>query len=255
MYSELQRANNFLNDKSCLKSILKDVITVKKADFVDQCTWSKIVSKLSSFISNILEIALVNLLNESQDDSNSLFEWKRSKEKVFPDVKLFHKSGEETDLGIEVKVVCSEADEASSRFLHCVENLKEGDVYVCVLAWKWENDEPVVFDSFVHEAFELARRRDLQHVPPKKLIIQPTIQNKKTNTEQSTVKYKVWDTTQSEEELRNAMKIVTEWTGNSKGLIRVLEENFKYRNDNNMGKLQRIDCIPLKLFLKRIKQK
>jgi hypothetical protein len=264
--TELQRAVQLLRTTPVdqqIASLLQDVLTVKKPSYISEIEWSKIVSKQSSFLSNIVEHALADLLNRTCSDvAKEKFSWTRATENTFPDIKLLDKLTQtDTGLGIEVKVVSRNADEASSRYLHASQTLVEGNVFVAILAWKWDDQKPVIFDSFIEDAKALAKERDHHHhCPPKNLVLQPNTCAKGTNLKQSIVKYQVWDSSQPGSDLVKAEEMVARWKeecgsqqvcpSEQMELVCQLQSMFKYRNDNNIGKLQRIPHSPLKKWWK-----
>lgn len=255
---EFKRATLALKNLDELNRCIAPTLNVERPDNIDVQTWATIVSKLSGFLSNLVEISVSHWLNKNILDKD--MEWKRV-EGSFPDVQLYRK-GVKTKYGLEVKVVCSGAQEASARFRHSREMLDEGSVLVCLFAWRVSDDGEVnFFTSWFMDAAILADIRDQYVTLPKGIYQWPDNSGQKMNTQQSDVRYL---TLQNQRKyLVAASQMVMKWKEDNpcktkpheqKEIMILLGEKFGYKNDTNFGKLQRINDETLKKFLKQVRR-
>jgi hypothetical protein len=255
---ELDRAIRMLENESCLSNILQDCICIEKEETISKKEIYCLNSRLSIYISNRLEYLIIDHLNDTAQRKG--YKWVRHEGK-FPDLQLLY-NGKDTGLGIEIKTSYGSCEEPSARFWQSVTNFESyNSQYICIVVWKLDKDthgRPVVFDTCCIDAKRLAEARDRGiHNPPESLMCMP-YNTTEGNTKQTDVKVYLL---QDENDIQKATKIVKQfnvseeepWSQKSQELSRILKNTFKYRVDDNRGKLNRIKHPELQKFLKQIK--
>jgi len=233
-----------------------DVLEVARPPDLDYARHlAKVVSKLSPIIANMVEFAIVSLLNDQ--DWGKKGKWVRQ-DPGFPDTLFVGNISPAP--GIEIKTWFPLATEITARFKDSI-NLLEGDnTQVALIAWLPEfilYGKPRVIDVWIDTARGLALARDSHyHNPPDYLIIEPEDTTDRTrNLQQTNVAgYKFQGTP---EELDQAEAKVEKW--GKGGLIyspkptyqtRLAELMgiYRYRLDTNFAKIDRIQHEGLEEF-------
>ena len=251
---ELNRAKNIIeniNEGDEISKRINNIMIIPE----NTCIYEKDsgISKLSPFVSNRIEHTLIEYLNETSSCKSLL--WKRYEGK-FPDLQLEHKDGSPSKYGIEVKVICTSSEEPSARFWHATHNFEDYESqYVVILSWKLSNNVygfPSISDSVCINAKKLAEDRDLTiHQPPRRLVCQPDFNADKKN-KQTDIKVLIFQENASR--LKEAHDITKSHDGNDDSLVNLLTMSFKYREDSNSGKLNRIKNEELINFIKKLKR-
>jgi hypothetical protein len=249
---ELERAKQILEDMpDDISNIIKDILHVPKCEV--SC-----ISKLSPFVSHRIEQSLINYFNNTCSTND--FVWKRYEGK-FPDIQLVSKQDDKySGYGLEIKVVCGSCEEPSARFWHNADNFKDYESeYVVILAWNLSeitSGYPYVTNTVCINAKKLAEDRDKTiHQPPKRLVSIP--KNKrgtKKNLKQTDIKVLIFqDNDEKFLDALNVMEDMGEKQHDKQKIVDVLTSQFKYREDSNAGKLNRIKNDELTAFIKTLK--
>ncbi|MGX7145109.1 hypothetical protein ACWODI_06045 [Facklamia languida] len=223
---------------------------------------SKTISKLSSFMGNLIEFNIIEYLNDSGTFKN-IGEWQRQ-DPGFPDA-IFVSDEISPTPGIEVKAWFPLATEITARFKNSQKDFSSDNIYVLLLAWLPEHliyGKPKVVDMILIKASEIAKSRDEHYNnPPDYIVLEPfdtsdrTVNLQQTNTEG----YKFQD---NHLRLNEAQRIVDQWdfSDNLKYsldssyqiALRSLLQTFNYRLDTNYAKLNRIQNADINGFKENV---
>lgn len=249
-----------------LKGHTIDVITVTRpSDLQGAVELSKIVSKLSPIIGNLLEYAIARHLNNTQTWPDGC-RWIRQ-DPGFPDTIL---SGfPDIQPGIEVKTWFPLATEITARFRESQTHLLANNTKVVMVCWMLEYvlaGKPKIIDIWIGDALDVAKARDAHyHNPPNYIVIEPEDTHRRTrNLQQTNCNGYVFQEKEAREgQLDEAMKLVMSWGDKAKEYrsdrsyqtqIRELIRRFPYRLDTNFAKMDRIGLDSLEQFKKNILQ-
>ena len=256
--TEMDRAIDIIqciNERNEISKRINNIMIIPETKCINEKDSG--ISKLSPFVSNRIEHTLIEYLNETISNNELL--WKRYEGK-FPDLQLEYKDGSKANYGIEVKVVCASCEEPSARFWHAVHNFEDyNSQYVAILSWDLSNTIygfPSINDSVCINAKKLAEDRDSTiHQPPRRVVCQPRMRNneKINNTKQTDIKVLIFQ--ENKTRLEEATNMIKNHNGDQNSLIDLLTMSFKYREDSNSGKLNRIKNEELTYFIKRLKKK
>ena len=240
-----------------------DVLTVEMPKNIESAVnLSKIISKQSPVIGNLIEFGTIEYLN-SFEEFKSMGVWKRQ-DPGFPDAIFESRYG--TAAGLELKTWFPLATEITARFKNSQESFKKDDVYVALVAWLPEfilYGKPKVVGVCVVSGKSIAKSRDSHyHDPPRYLVIEPEDTSARTkNLQQSNTNGYKWQGEQSEEDLKRAERQVRSW---GKGFARYsssqeyqkkltkLRSRFRYRVDTNFSKLDRIEHEDIEKFKAKV---
>lgn len=226
-----------------------DVVSISKPISIDAAiNLSKIVSKLSPIIGNLIEFNLVEFLN-GKDVYPKFGEWKRQ-DPGFPDA-IFDGVITPTP-GFEIKAWFPLATEITARFKDSQNHFSEDQTYVCMLAWLPEYliwGKPRIIDVCIVSGRSVALARDNHyHNPPDYLVLEPEDTTKRTrNLQQTNTNGYKWQGTP--EQFEEAKALVESWgaggrqykpTSEYQTQIRELTSRFNYRLDTNFAKMDRI---------------
>lgn len=221
---------------------------------------TKVVSKLSPLLGNLIEFNLVELLNE-QPEFEHLGRWERQ-DPGFPDT--IFRGRVEPIPGIEIKAWFPLATEITARFRDSQSHFTSNNIRVAMLAWLPEHliyGKPRIIDVCVVPAASVAAARDNHyHRPPDYLVIEPedTASRARNLQQTNTAGYKWQGTT---EQFAQATSIVESWgTGahaykpapKYQARLRDLMARFPYRLDTNFAKMDRIAHPDIEAFKARI---
>lgn len=211
---------------------------------------SKINSKLSSIVGNMIEEKMTSHLNSSGSYSN-IGQWVRQ-DPGFPD-NIFLSEQVNNIPGIEVKAWFPFATEITGRFKITQKLLANNALVVALVAWAPESilhGKPQILDVCIESGLQIAQDRDNHYFnPPFYLIVEPQDTSLRTgNLQQQNMEgYKFQGTN---EELSEALKIVEKSNVQAhkydfnnieiNSLIQELRNNFPYRLDTNFAKINRI---------------
>jgi hypothetical protein len=221
---------------------------------------SKIVSKLSPVLGNLIEFNTIALLNK-KDDFKGIGSWRRQ-DPGFPDAVF---DGVSPVPGFELKAWCPLATEITARFKDSQEYFVDDNTYVCLIAWLPQFivfGKPYILDVAVVSGKTIAKSRDDHyHNPPDYLVLEPEdTKNRTQNLQQSnTSGHKLQATDPIA--LAQAKKEVGTWgkdgknystSANYQAQLRQLMRSHNYRLDTNYAKLDRIVHSDIEHFKRRV---
>ncbi|MEG4108161.1 hypothetical protein [Microcoleus sp. S13_C5] len=238
-----------------------DVLDVSKPVTVDAAVnLSKVISKLSPLVGNLIEFNTVEFLNQ-QNEFSEFGKWHRQ-DPGFPDT-IFLGRVQPTP-GLEIKAWFPLATEITARFKDSQNHFRFDQTYVAILAWlpdKIIYGKPRILDVCVVSGLSVAVARDTHyHNPPDYLVLEPEDTTQRTaNLQQTnTSGYKFQG---SAEEFLEAEKIVDSWgtqgkvykpTREYQRLLRELRIRYEYRLDTNFAKMDRIVHPGIEEFKRRV---
>ncbi|MBL8153970.1 MAG: hypothetical protein JNM70_07285 [Anaerolineae bacterium] len=209
---------------------------------------TKVISKLSPLLANLIEFNLIELLNDCEE-FDGFGEWVRQ-DPGFPDAVFLGKIHPAP--GLEIKAWFPLATEITARFKESQNHLSDGNTYVVLLAWIPEYvvyGKPKILNVSMIEGGSVAHARDVHyHNPPDYLVIEPEDTRTRTrNLRQTNTNGYKWQGTS--EEFREAQEAVARWGENGRvyqptpayqRLLRQLLSRYPYRLDTNFAKVDRI---------------
>lgn len=238
-----------------------DLLTISKPITPDAAVnLSKVVSKLSPLLGNLIEFNSVEFLND-REEFRGLGHWERQ-DPGFPDTVF---RGVTPTPGFEIKAWFPLATEITARFKDSQNHFADGNTCVCMLAWLPEHiifGKPYILDVVVVSGASVAQSRDNHyHNPPDYLVLEPEDTKARTRNLQQTNTngYKLQTTNATE--LAEASRIVQSWgdsgrhyrpTADYQHRLRELLGRFTYRLDTNYAKMDRIVHSELEAFKTRV---
>ena len=238
-----------------------DLLTITKPISPDAAVnLSKVVSKLSPLLGNLIEFNTVEFLND-QPEYKEFGEWKRQ-DPGFPDTIFVGKLSPIP--GFEIKAWFPLATEITARFKDSQNHFKEDQTNVCMLAWLPDQlifGKPKIIDVCVVSGRSVAEARDLHyHNPPDYLVLEPGDTTTRTRNLQQTNTngYKFQGTPA---QFVEAQKLMQSWgadgkkylpTADYQALLRQLIAGFPYRLDTNFAKMDRIVHSGIEDFKRRV---
>ena len=238
-----------------------DLLTVSKPTSVEAAiNLTKIVSKLSPLVGNLIEFNIVEFLNEYKE-LQKLGKWKRQ-DPGFPDT-IFEGTVSPTP-GFEVKAWFPLATEITARFKDSQNHFLEDQTYVTMVAWLPEfviYGKPTIIDILITSGASVAAARDAHyHNPPNYLVLEPEDTTARTQNLQQTNTngYKFQN---EKSDIVKAEKLVKSWGTDGKkylaseeyqNQIRTLIQGFNYRLDTNFAKMDRIRHEGIQEFKSRV---
>ncbi len=240
-----------------LKGHSIDVLAVSQPkDIQGAMELSKIVSKLSPIIGNLIEYAITRHLNNVYNWPEGC-QWIRQ-DPGFPDAIL--RGMPDIEPGIEVKTWFPLATEITARFRDSQNHFQENQIKVVVVCWMLESvlaGQPKILDIWIGDALDIAKARDSHyHNPPYYIVMEPEDTRDRTrNLQQTNCNGHIFQG--NSEQLAAAIDLVNSWGENAKkylpnrdyqSQIRLLTARFPYRLDTNFAKLDRIVLPSLEQF-------
>ncbi len=238
-----------------------DLLTVTKPVSIEAAiNLTKIVSKLSPLVGNLIEFNIVEFLND-YEELKDLGEWKRQ-DPGFPDT-IFEGSVSPTP-GFEVKAWFPLATEITARFKDSQNHFLEDQTYVTLLAWLPENiiyGKPKIIDILITSGASVAKARDEHyHNPPNYVVLEPEDTTARTQNLQQTNTngYKFQNEKGS---IQEATAFVEAWgedgvtystSAEYQEQLRTLLRNYDYRLDTNFAKMDRIRHDGIEEFKTRV---
>lgn len=245
-----------------LKDQTMEVVDIAKPPTLDYARHlSKVVSKLSPLVGNMIEYNVCLELNKL--DWKGLGTWFRQ-DPGFPDT--IFRGSVLPNPGIEVKTWFPLATEITARFKDSVNFFTEEPTNIALVAWLPEHiiyGKPKIIDVWVGSAKSLAEARDKHyHNPPDYLVFEPEDTTSRTSNLQQTNTngYKFQGTA---DQFKKAEKQVKKWGKNGKIFLPTLEyqlmtkellRKFPYRLDTNFAKIDRIKHAGLEAFKTEVLQ-
>jgi len=226
-----------------------DLLTVSKPISPDAAVnLSKVVSKLSPLLGNLIEFNTVEYLND-REDFHGLGEWHRQ-DPGFPDT-VFLGDVSPTP-GFEIKAWFPLATEITARFKDSQNHFRHDETHVCMLAWLPEYlifGQPKIVDVCVVSGQSVAKARDDHyHNPPDYLVLEPEDTAARTsNLQQTNTNGYKWQGTRKQ--FAEAAELVQAWGADGRKylptpeyqlMLRELIQRFPYRLDTNFAKMDRI---------------
>lgn len=238
-----------------------DVLTISKPRTPSATlNLTKILSKLSPLLGNLIEFNTVEFLN-AQTEYRLFGRWVRQ-DPGFPDAVFV---GHVTPTpGFEIKAWFPLSTEITARFKDSQEHFTHNQTYVCMLAWLPDHliyGQPRIIDVCVVSGRSVAESRDKHyHNPPGYLVIEPEDTTGRTRNLQqtNTSGYKFQGTPQ---QFTQAQKLTEDWDLRARGYqttfdyqtkLRQLQATFPYRLDTNFAKMDRIMHRGIENFKKRV---
>ena len=238
-----------------------DVLTISKPRTPNAAiNLSKVISKLSPLLGNLIEFNTVEFLN-SKPEYQGFGKWVRQ-DPGFPDA-IFVGSVTPTP-GFEIKAWFPLATEITARFKDSQDHFIQDQTYVCMLAWLPERlifGKPCLIDVCVVSGRSVAKARDEHyHNPPDYLVIEPEdTSNRTQNLQQTNTNGHKFQGTP--EELAQARKLIDSWGLQEIGYqtnpeyqarMRELIAAYPYRLDTNFAKMDRIIHGGIEDFKQRV---
>ena len=189
-----------------------DVLTVSKPiSPTAAVNLSKVVSKLSPLVGNLIEFNAVKFLND-QSEYQELGLWQRQ-DPGFPDT-IFVGPTVTPSPGLEIKAWFPLATEITARFKDSQNHFREDQTNVCMLAWLPDRlifGKPKIIDVCVVSGRSVAEARDNHyHNPPDYLVLEPEDTTSRTpNLQQTNTNGYKWQGTSSQ--FKKAQKMVETW--------------------------------------------
>ncbi len=240
-----------------LKGKILDIVDVKKPSTIEYAIQlSKVISKLSPLLGNMIEFSTVDLLNT--------FDWKSEgtwirQDPGFPDA-LFSCNTILPNPGIEIKAWFPFATEITARFKDSITLFAPNHINVALIAWLPEFvifGKPKIIDVLVVSGKSVAEARDTHyHRPPGYLVLEPEDTTGRTGNLQQTNTngYKLQE---DKCDVAEAQKTVDSWgeellryspKKEYQALIKDLQSKFVYRLDTNYAKIDRIEHADIEMF-------
>ncbi|HEY9090631.1 hypothetical protein [Parasphingorhabdus sp.] len=254
----IEVATEHLND---LSGHIFDLLTVSKPITSDAAVnLSKVVSKLSPILGNLIEFNAVEFLND-KEEFHGVGEWERQ-DPGFPDTVF---RGIEPTPGFEIKAWFPLATEITARFKDSQNHFADDNTYVCLLAWLPEfliYGKPYILDVVVMSGASVAKSRDDHyHNPPDYIVLEPEDTTARTaNLQQTnTSGHKLQETDPAR--IAAAEALVRSWGPQGRAYqptpdyqlkLRVLQGQFNYRLDTNYAKMDRIVHQGLEAFKTKV---
>lgn len=230
-----------------------DVLTIAKpVSPAAAVNLSKVISKLSPLVGNLIEFNTVKLLNDQQE-YHKLGTWYRQ-DPGFPDA-IFISSEVIPAPGFEIKAWFPLATEITARFKDSQNRFTQDQTYICILAWLPDQlifGRPKIIDVCIVSGQSVAKARDDHyHKPPDYFVLEPEDTTLRTqNLQQTNTNGYKWQ--DSPEKFEDAKSFVESWGKDGKiykpsqdyqEIVRQLMNKYQYRLDTNFAKIDRI-CHP-----------
>lgn len=227
---------------------------------------SKVISKLSPLLGNMIELNTCEFLNDKEEFKQA-GSWKRQ-DPGFPDI-VFEGDVSPTP-GFEIKAWFPLATEITGRFKDSQNHFLDDRTYVALIAWLPEFvifGRPKIIGVLVASGASVASARDGHyHNPPDYLVLEPQDTKRRTKNLQQTntagYKWQAHDDPKIEAlNLLEAEKILSSWGEDSRAYspsaeyqlkLKELTSKFNYRLDTNFAKLDRIGHSEIEKFAKSI---
>lgn len=210
---------------------------------------SKVISKLSPLLGNLIEFNTVEFLN-NLPIYKDIGKWVRQ-DPGFPDT-IFVSPDVTPTPGFEIKAWFPLATEITARFKDSQNHFRDDQTNVCLLAWLPDQlifGKPYILDVCTVSGKSVAEARDNHyHNPPDYIVLEPEDTKARTrNLQQTNTNGYKWQGTA--EQFKKATKLVASWGTNGRTykptteyqvLVRQLMNRFPYRLDTNYAKIDRI---------------
>ncbi|WP_417796028.1 hypothetical protein [Terasakiella pusilla] len=224
---------------------------------------SKVISKLSPLLGNMIEFNTVEYLNREKIFHDYGI-WRRQ-DPGFPDA-VFDGNIQPTP-GFEIKAWFPLATEITARFKDSQNHFKDDQTYVAMLAWLPEHllfGKPHIVDVCIVSGLSVAKARDDHyHNAPDYIVLEPEDTSDRTRNLQQTNTngYKFQGTA---EQLAEAKALARTWgddwhvykpSRDYQDKLRQLIAKYPYRLDTNFAKMDRIVHPGIEEFKKQVLEK
>ena len=264
-YWMLLRTNdviNIINSKiQTLPNQVLDILSISKPKSIPEAiNLSKIISKLSPLVGNLIEFHMVEFFNEIPELKN-IGIWIRQ-DPGFPDT--IFKSQIIPAPGFEIKAWFPLATEITARFKDSQKHFFADQTYVLLIAWLPEYllyGRPKIIDICSISGKSIAEARDTHyHNPPDYLVLEPEDTSRRTvNLQQTNTNgYKFQGDKASLDQAKmflnswDEFSSVYEPTFEYQIKVRSLLEKYKYRLDTNFAKIDRIVHPEIEAFKAKV---
>jgi len=239
-----------------------DILSISKPKNIPEAiNLSKIISKLSPLVGNLIEFRMVEFLNKIPE-LEKFGIWKRQ-DPGFPDTVFESKI--KPAPGFEIKAWFPLATEITARFKDSQNYFINDQTYVLLIAWLPEYllfGKPKIIDICSISGKSIAKARDTHyHDPPNYLVLEPEDTTDRTSNLQQTNTngYKFQeDKKNSLDKAKEFIKLMADFSyvyepsPEYQTKIRKLTENFTYRLDTNYAKIDRIDHPEIETFKTKV---
>ncbi len=238
-----------------------DVLSLSKPKYIQEAiNLSKIISKLSPLVGNLIEYRMVDFFN-SIEELSRIGKWKRQ-DPGFPDT-VFESEITPTP-GFEIKAWFPLATEITARFKDSQNFFYADQTNVLLIAWLPEfvlYGCPKILGVCNIPGKSIAIARDTHyHNPPDYLVLEPEDTSSRTSNLQQTntngYKFQGTEAEMKKAELYlqsiNGFSTVYEPTPEYQAKVRTIFERFKYRLDTNYAKIDRIEHDQIESFKTQI---
>lgn len=255
----LNRASDALKG---LSNKIIDVVDVKRPPSLDYAlNLSKVISKLSPLLGNMIEFNTIDLLNTYDWDGEG--QWLRQ-DPGFPDA-TFQSNTIYPNPGIEIKAWFPFATEITARFKESQKIFQNNPyINVALIAWLPEHviwGKPKIISVLVVSGQSVAEARDKHyHRPPSYIVLEPEDTSSRTGNLQQT-NTNGFKFQEDKSDIQAAARIVRSW-GEDKisynpddmyqALIKELQSQFVYRLDTNYAKIDRIEHLEIEAFKRKV---
>ncbi len=241
-----------------------DVVDVKRPPSIDYAlNLSKVVSKLSPLLGNMIEFNTIDLLNTY--DWNNQGIWERQ-DPGFPDA-TFKSTVIKPNPGIEIKAWFPFATEITARFKESQKIfLANPYINVALIAWLPEHviwGKPKIINVLVVSGQSVAEARDMHyHRPPSYIVLEPEDTSERTGNLQQT-NTNGFKFQEDKSDIQEAARIVRTWGSDKlaydpndmyQALIKELQSQFVYRLDTNYAKIDRIEHSEIESFKTKVEE-
>ena len=238
-----------------------DLIQLGRPDSTEAAVeHSKIISKLSPLVGNLLEIKIADYLNSSPIFSGASGKWRRQ-DPGFPDVIY---DGLTPNPGIEIKAWYPFSTEITGRFKDSQRALSDNNINLAVIAWVPDKilfGRPKIISIEIIPALSIAEYRDSHYQnPPDYIVLEPEdTSNRTRNLQQSNTNgYKFQGTRHQAEEASSLYeRLIDRKEFNSfdpsyQSILKSIQGKYSYRLDTNFAKIDRIQHPDLENFKRKI---
>jgi hypothetical protein len=245
------------NELIALRQRYIDVVDVKKPTSVDAAIeLSKVVSKLSPLVGNMLEFHIVDVLNKI--DWNCEGQWIRQ-DPDFPDA-LFNSHSITPSVGFEVKAWYPFATEITGRFKTSTDILEHNLFDVALIAWLPEFvfwGKPQILDVGIFKGLSVAMARNKHyHQPPRYVVREPQDTSDRTDNlkQRNTLGFRFQSNANNSinkaSQHMNTIGMASSYSASVEyqDKIRNLISSFEYREDTNYAKIDRIEHEGIEKF-------
>lgn len=223
---------------------------------------SKVLSKLSPIVGNMIEEQMSNHLNMIEE-LQSIGSWTRQ-DPGFPD-NIFQSDFLDETPGIEVKAWFPLATEITGRFKTSQNLLSTNNVLLALVVWLPEfilYGRPRIIDIWIGTAQSVAVARDNHYFnPPQYLVVEPQdTTDRTTNLQQQNVEGYVFqpttevglDSLNAYFEEYNLVNFSYPPERELQNIIDRLRSEFHYRLDTNFAKLDRLQHEEINIFKQQV---